>query len=99
MRAGRPAYHIRSKWITVATPNGIMYFELDVKGNLVSKDLSPSRVVAVQNVVQVPPPVQIPPHVQVAVEPVRPETPVLDEFELSTFGDDFFPFDGIEAFL
>jgi hypothetical protein len=39
MKAGRPAYHVRSKWLTVATPDGILYFELDTKGNLVKNKI------------------------------------------------------------
>jgi hypothetical protein len=37
MKAGRPAYHIRSKWLTIVKDGRLMYFELDKKGNLVSK--------------------------------------------------------------
>jgi hypothetical protein len=35
MKAGRPAYHVRSKWVTIATPHGLLYFELDRRGNLI----------------------------------------------------------------
>jgi hypothetical protein len=35
MKAGRPSYHIPSKWVTVSTPQGIVYYLLDDKGNLV----------------------------------------------------------------
>jgi hypothetical protein len=37
MKAGRPSYHIRAKWITVQLPQGAVYFELDQKGNLLAK--------------------------------------------------------------
>jgi hypothetical protein len=48
MKAGRPAYHVRSKWVTVTTPQGILYFELDAKGNLLRKDLRPDRIVPLE---------------------------------------------------
>jgi hypothetical protein len=37
MKAGRPAYHVRSKWITLKYNGVLMYFELDSKGNLTSR--------------------------------------------------------------
>ena len=38
MKAGRPAYHIRAKWITLTYPQGSrVYYELDSKGNLLNK--------------------------------------------------------------
>jgi hypothetical protein len=36
MKAGRPSYHVRAKWLTVSLPQGMIYFELDSKGNLVT---------------------------------------------------------------
>jgi hypothetical protein len=50
MKAGRPSYHVRSKWITVTTPHGLMYFELDTKGSLVSKKLEPHHFTDFGNV-------------------------------------------------
>jgi hypothetical protein len=35
MKADRPLYHIRSKWLTIANIDGLLYFELDRRGNLV----------------------------------------------------------------
>jgi hypothetical protein len=35
MKAGRPSYHVRSKWVTITTAEGVLYFELDSKGSLV----------------------------------------------------------------
>ena len=35
MKAGRPSYHIPSKWISIPGSNCMIYFELDSKGNLV----------------------------------------------------------------
>lgn len=47
MKAGRPAYHIRAKWITLMGPQGsLVYYELDSKGNLVNKkqDIQPTQL-------------------------------------------------------
>jgi hypothetical protein len=43
MRAGRPAYHVKSRWITITQPNGLIYFDLDSRGSLVKG--SPPRFV------------------------------------------------------
>jgi hypothetical protein len=40
MKAGRPVYHVPSKWVTILTPTGLMYFELDKKGNLIKTEMS-----------------------------------------------------------
>jgi hypothetical protein len=34
MRTGRPAFHIKAKWVTIDQPNGSYFFELDDKGRL-----------------------------------------------------------------
>lgn len=34
MKAGRPRYHVPAKWISVYSPRGVMYYELDSKGNI-----------------------------------------------------------------
>lgn len=52
MKAGRPAYHIRAKWITLTYPHGSrVYYELDSKGNLVSKkqDINQGQKLNVNN--------------------------------------------------
>jgi len=39
MRSGRPAYHIKAKWITFMNPNSKMeYFELQTSGKIVKKE-------------------------------------------------------------
>jgi hypothetical protein len=58
MKAGRPSYHVPSKWVTVTTPQGMMYFDLDEKGNLVkgdTKELRPSHIVPLGPCPVVPP--------------------------------------------
>jgi hypothetical protein len=42
MKAGRPSYHIRSRWISVMWNGGLLYFELDTKGNLLNRQGSSS---------------------------------------------------------
>ncbi|OHT14149.1 hypothetical protein TRFO_03190 [Tritrichomonas foetus] len=45
MKAGRPKYHVKAKWITVYGAGGsLMYFELDKKGNLNRKNNVPFYV-------------------------------------------------------
>jgi hypothetical protein len=44
MKAGRPSYHVPAKWITVGTPQGLIYFELDKKGNLITKVTTPHHI-------------------------------------------------------
>jgi hypothetical protein len=47
MKAGRPSYHVQSKWVTVASPQGLLYFALDDKGNLVKgkdRELRPDHI-------------------------------------------------------
>jgi hypothetical protein len=35
MRTGRPAFHIKARWITLDLPAGSYYYKLDEKGNLI----------------------------------------------------------------
>jgi hypothetical protein len=63
MKAGRPSYHIPSKWITVSTEQGMMYFRLDDKGNLIrgnDKQLRPDHVAPIVPANALPQPVQRP---------------------------------------
>jgi hypothetical protein len=45
MKSGRPSYHIPAKWITVNLQQGMRYFELDKKGNLLNKITHPHQIV------------------------------------------------------
>lgn len=37
MKSGRPAYHVRAKWISLLNAQGTLtFFELDKKGNIIS---------------------------------------------------------------
>ena len=35
MRTGRPVFHIKAQWISIDTPDGSVFYELDAKGKLV----------------------------------------------------------------
>jgi hypothetical protein len=80
MKAGRPSYHIRAKWITVATPQGLVYFELDRKGNLIGKNIAAHHVLPVTQTRPDPPP-----EVVTQSTPLRIETPVFTDYDF--FGD------------
>jgi hypothetical protein len=92
MKAGRPAYHVRSKWLTVVTKEGIMYFELDKKGTLVSRlgknDIAPHHVSSAAQAAD-------PPTAQQAEQPpqiaIRSPSPA-DAIDLVPPTDDFFGF-------
>jgi hypothetical protein len=73
MKAGRPSYHIPSRWVTVLLNDGLTYFELDKKGNIVKPSngaIVPHHVMPI-----VAPPVQ-PIERQVLVVPEIPVNPV-----------------------
>jgi hypothetical protein len=84
MKAGRPSYHIPSKWITVSTQQGMMYFRLDDKGNLVrgnDKQLRPDHIAPIAPANTLPQPVQRPrkvpppqPHTAAAARATAPPT-------------------------
>jgi hypothetical protein len=98
MKAGRPAYHVRSKWVTVTTPQGVLYFELDAKGNLLRKNLHPDRVVPLQMPLPQNTAPAVAPLLPVVLAPLLPaQTPILeaDGAEFNIFNDDVFddPFD------
>jgi hypothetical protein len=84
MKAGRPAYHVRSKWLTVATPDGVLYFELDTKGNLVKNTVNQLSLyhIAELQLPTITPPEMAKPHApppapdQPAAAPIRPPPPV-----------------------
>jgi hypothetical protein len=79
MKAGRPSYHVRSKWLTVTTPNGVLYFELDAKGNLVKgrvSKLTPHHVIGTRPSAEMAPkqpltvPILTPPAAAAADDPM-----------------------------
>jgi hypothetical protein len=92
MKAGRPAHHVRSKWLTVLRKDVILYFELDKKGILVSmlckNDITPHHIAGSKAPAAAPPgtpqaeqapqiPIQSPPPV-VALNPSAPTDDFLD---------------------
>jgi hypothetical protein len=93
MKAGRPSYHVRSKWLTVATPSGVLYFELDAKGNLVK---GPARQLAPHHVIGSQPPADITPKqpltVPILAAPSAPVDAMLFWDDITTgsawFGDE-----------
>ena len=34
MRTGRPVFHVKARWVTIARPDGTHFFRLDDKGKL-----------------------------------------------------------------
>ena len=38
IRTGRPVFHIKARWISFDGPDGIEFYSLDSKGNLIKKD-------------------------------------------------------------
>ncbi|KAK8882493.1 hypothetical protein M9Y10_045135 [Tritrichomonas musculus] len=38
IRTGRPVFHIKAQWISYDGPDGIEYYKLDSRGNLIKKD-------------------------------------------------------------
>ena len=38
IRTGRPVFHIKAHWISFDGPDGIEYYQLDSKGNLLKKN-------------------------------------------------------------
>jgi hypothetical protein len=79
MKAGRPSYHIPSRWVTVTTPKGVLYFALDDKGNLVrgeGKEIRPERIAPLVSpaalVAPVPRPRKPP---KTSATPITPATP------------------------
>jgi hypothetical protein len=79
MKAGRPSYHVQSKWVTVASPQGLLYFALDDKGNLVKgkdRELRPDHIgplVLPGPVLPVRPRKPAKPKLEEVVTPIRPE--------------------------
>jgi hypothetical protein len=97
MKAGRPSYHIPAKWITVTLPQGIMYFELDKKGNLQNRVVAPHHILDCKTI---PPSTQIAqssipepiimrsPVTQIQTIPPRVSTAIIaDDTFLETFAD------------
>jgi hypothetical protein len=78
MKAGRPSYHIPAKWITVNLPQGILYFELDKKGNLLSKITGPHHTLPQASI-----PNRVP---EVQVQTPQPLIENLAVMELDFFG-------------
>jgi hypothetical protein len=84
MKAGRPSSHVRSKWLTVAIPSGVLSFELDTKGNLVK---SPATVLKPHHVIGTPPPANIAPKQPLTV-PILAAQPSSMPVDTMLFWDD-----------
>jgi hypothetical protein len=69
MKAGRPSYHIRSRWVTIAQANGLLRFELDEHGSL-AKGRPPQLIPFPSSIQQIPP---------VLARPVTPTVPISRE--------------------
>jgi hypothetical protein len=97
MIAGRAPYRVHSKWITVASTNGILYFALDSRGNLVKargRELRPDHI---RPVGRAYPARNHPPHHELLDAPAAPiSRPAHAEDQqpqlLAPFDDDYFSF-------
>jgi hypothetical protein len=97
MKAGRPTYHIAAKWITVTLPQGVLYFELDQRGNLargfpephhMHHGRSPHMQIA-ETLTSLIPNLTLSPTISRTM-PTRPETPVFTEPEATDcFSEDW----------
>jgi hypothetical protein len=79
MRAGRPAYHVSAKWLTVHFQTFLAYYALDSKGNLVKgpDGIKPHHVVDHPLMTQQRAPVATPVLTTVNAPPELPPPPVL----------------------
>jgi hypothetical protein len=103
MKAGRPRYHVRAKWITLDSPKGREHYELDAKGHLVHKNFLPDPHPAFFDRKRFarPPhgatPVQknMPPPPPTAAEPTSHRVDLKSEIQeifFESFDEDGFPF-------
>jgi hypothetical protein len=101
MKAGRPAYHVPSKWVTATTPEGIFYYELDKKGVLISTKMQPARVVPVDQPAQ-PPVAASPQPVHTAPvaprPPPPPPEPAIDSMDMAFDDSEFFFADPFQSY-
>jgi hypothetical protein len=101
MKAGRPSFNIPAKWITINHPQGLMYFELDNNGKLISKvnkahhivNRAPSAVQQSTNSAPIQeniPEVQIQPIQPPSENPPNAHTSILEPIEsFADFNSDF----------